>query len=37
MKGRDKKLNDANVQGPVPEAILACLKKANEICADGWK
>lgn len=24
----------ANVQGPVPEAILACLKKANEICAN---
>lgn len=23
----------ANVQGPVPEAILACLKKVNEICA----
>ena len=24
----------ANVQGPVPEAIVACLKKANEIIAN---
>jgi len=24
----------ANVQGPDPKAILACLKKANEICAN---